>query len=83
LTRKIVYAASPAEFSTATGHVTRILGSWSGPEVISVLWSEENGRVLIGIIASAEYAYVGVISGNTFTPLNDQANTAAPDASTW
>jgi hypothetical protein len=47
-----------------------------------VLWSEENGRVLIGIIASAEYAYVGVISGNTFTPLNDQANTA-PDTSTW
>jgi hypothetical protein len=72
-----------AEFSTATGHVTRILGSWSGPEVFNVLWSDPNGRVLIGIIASADHAYVGVISGNTFTPLNDQANTAAPDTSTW
>ena len=72
-----------AEFSTATGRVTRILGSWSGPEAVNVLWSDANGRVLIGIIASADRAYVGVISGNTFTPLNDQANTAAPDASTW
>jgi hypothetical protein len=72
-----------AEFSTATGRVTRVLGSWSGPEAVSVLWSDANGRVLIGIVASADYAYVGVISGNTFTPLNDQANTAAPDTSTW
>jgi hypothetical protein len=72
-----------AEFSTETGRVIRILGHWQGTENVNVLWSDSTGRVLIGIIGSGNHAYVGVISGNTFTPLNDQPNTAAPDDSTW
>jgi len=72
-----------AEFSTATGHVVRILGHWTGIEVLNVLWSDATGRVLIGVVGSGDHAYAGVISGNTFTPLTQQPNTAAPDNITW
>ncbi len=65
------------EFSTATGHVTRIVGHWpqggpADPAVVNVLWSDPSGRVLIGTIGSAGRHWVGIISGNRFTPLNDR-----------
>ncbi len=43
---------------------------WHDPEVIDLLWSDASGRVLIGVIKSAGRNWVGVINGNTFTPLN-------------
>jgi hypothetical protein len=65
------------EFSTATGRVTRIVGHWAqdqpGDAVVeNVLWSDASGRVLIGIVGSGGGHWVGIISGNTFTPLNDR-----------
>jgi len=76
-----------AEFSTATGRLTRILGNWpssqAGPTAMDVLWSDASGRVLIGVIAAAGQTWVGVISGNGFTPLNVRWDPAAPDFGTW
>lgn len=65
------------EFSTATGRVTRIVGHWAqdqpvDPVVENVLWSDASGRVLIGIVGGGGGHRVGIISGNTFTPLNDR-----------
>jgi hypothetical protein len=69
------YTTGFPEFSVATGHLTRIVGHWHAnqwhdPEVIDLLWSDASGRVLIGAIKSAGRNWVGVISGNKFTPLN-------------
>jgi hypothetical protein len=76
-----------AEFSTATGRITRILANWpsgpAGPTVMDVLWSGFSGRVLIGAIRSEGRLRVGVISGNQFTPVPIQLNPAAPDFGTW
>jgi sigma-70-like protein len=47
-------------------------GQHVDPVVESVLWSDLSGRVLIGIISSAGRKWIGIISGNTFTPLNDR-----------
>jgi hypothetical protein len=63
------------EFSAATGRLTRILGHWHPnqshePEAIDLLWSDASGRVLIGAIHAGGRNWVGVISGNKFTPLN-------------
>ena len=64
------------EFSVATGHLARIVGDWpinqqhEPTSVVDLLWSDASGRVLIGVINSAGRYWVGVISGNTFTPLN-------------
>jgi hypothetical protein len=63
-----------AEFSARTGALTRVLWSspvgHNGPNPAEVLWSDRTGRVLIGTIESGGRWRVGVISGNTFTPLN-------------
>jgi hypothetical protein len=71
----ITFTTGFPEFSVATGHLTRVVGHWQpnqwhDPEVIDLLWSDASGRVLIGVIKSAGRNWVGVISGNTFTPLN-------------
>jgi hypothetical protein len=86
--KSIGYSTGFAEFSAATGHVTRILAHWArgqstGPRVMDVLWSDPSGRVLIGAIRSAGRLWVGVISGNEFTPLDIQVDPAAPDLGTW
>ena len=71
----ITFTTGFPEFSVATGHLARIVGhwhpnQWHDPEVIDLLWSDASGRVLIGAINSAGRNWVGVISGNTFTPLH-------------
>jgi hypothetical protein len=71
----ITFTTGFPEFSVATGHLTRVVGHWQpnqwhDPEVIDLLWSDASGRVLIGVIKSAGRNWVGVINGNTFTPLN-------------
>jgi hypothetical protein len=69
------YTTGFPEFSAATGHLTRIVGhwhpnQWHEPEIIDLLWSDASGRVLIGVIHAGGRNWVGVISGNKFTPLN-------------
>jgi hypothetical protein len=71
----ITFTTGFPEFSVATGHLTRVVGHWQpnqwhDPEAIDLLWSDASGRVLIGVIKSAGRNWVGVINGNTFTPLN-------------
>ena len=62
------------EFSATTGRLIRITGHWpqkqDDPFVYDLLWSGASGQVLIGAIHSAGRDWVGVISGNRFTPLN-------------
>jgi hypothetical protein len=77
-----------AEFSTATGRLTRILGHWAqgqqpDPMVERVLWSDASGRVLIGVISSAGRDWIGIISGNTFTPLNARWTRTAYNFGAW
>jgi hypothetical protein len=69
------YTTGFPEFSAATGHLTRILGhwhpnQWHEPLAVELLWSDASGRVLIGAIHAGGRNWVGVISGNKFTPLN-------------
>ena len=71
----ITYTTGFPEFSAATGHLTRIVGhwhpnQWHEPLVVDLLWSGASGRVLIGVIHAGGRNWVGVISGNKFTPLN-------------
>jgi hypothetical protein len=86
----IRYGTGFPEFSAVTGHVTRILGHWRyatsdghDPSVFDLLWSDASGRLLIGVIHSADRNWVGVISGNTFSPLDARWDPAAPDFGTW
>jgi hypothetical protein len=69
------------EFSTATGEVTDILGYWRFhnviPNVVGVLWSNSSGSVLIGVIPGGGNGRIGVISGNSFTPLPASAASAS------
>jgi hypothetical protein len=76
------------EYSTATGKVTHILGHWTidneTSNSVDVLWSDSSGRVIIGVIPSANgNGRVGVINGNEFTPLPAQAASVSPDSGTW
>ena len=75
------------EYSTATGKVTRILGYWTFANVgalsINVLWSNPSGSVLIAVIPTAGDGRVGVISGNTFTPISAQLADFAALSGTW
>ena len=76
-----------AEFSVRTGQLTRVLWSSPGeqnrPTAVEVLWSDRTGRVLIGTIESAGRWRVGVISGNTFTPLNLTWPEGTPEYTAW
>jgi len=71
------------EFSTATGQVTHILGHWKFHNVIpnsdGVLWSNSSGSVLIGVIPGGGHGRIGVISGDSFTPLPAAASAASAD----
>jgi hypothetical protein len=62
-----VTAAAPAEAVTALyrAHALGLIRL-----VIDLLWSDAPGRVLIGVIRAGGRNWVGVISGNKFTPLN-------------
>jgi hypothetical protein len=75
------------EYSTATGKITRILGNWKFASVgdlsVEVLWSNPSGSVLIGVIPNAGGGRVGVISGNTFTPLPAQTTPSTGLSGTW
>jgi len=76
-----------AEFSVPTGKLTRVLWSspvgQASPTAVDVLWSDRTGRVLIGTIDSGGRWRVGVISGNTFTPLNLTWPEGSPGYSAW
>jgi hypothetical protein len=58
------------------------------PNVVGVLWSNASGSVLIGVIPGGGRGRIGVISGNSFTPLPaavSAASAAAADdqSGTW
>jgi hypothetical protein len=75
------------EYSTANGKIVRIFGHWliarAGNLVVNVLWSNSSGSLLIGVIPTTGAGRVGVISGNTFTPLPGQANSPAAQSGAW
>ena len=85
----IRYSTGFPEFSAATGRVTRIVGDWPINQqhepalVVDLLWSGASGQVLIGEIHSAGRDWVGVISGNEFTPLNVQWPPGIYDFGAW
>jgi hypothetical protein len=84
----ITYSTGFPEFSAATGHLTRTVGHWPtsqqrDPSVTDLLWSDASGRMLIGVINSAGRYWVGVISGNEFTPLNAQWAPATYEFGAW
>ena len=75
----IRYSTGFPEFSAATGRSPGSWGTGTGPRAsgtirrsFDVLWSDASGRVLIGVVNSAGRNWVGVISGNKFTPLSAQ-----------
>jgi hypothetical protein len=75
------------EYSTATGKIVRILGHWTfarvGELAVNVLWSNSSGSLLIGVIPTTGDGRVGVISGNTFTPIPAQTAGVASLSGTW
>ena len=84
----ITYSTGFPEFSAVTGRLTRVVGHWpttreNNPAAVEVLWSAPSGRVLIGVVRSAGRYWVGVISGNEFTPLNVQWTLSEYDFGAW
>jgi hypothetical protein len=82
------YSTGFPEFSVTTGRLIRITGHWprkpSGdPFVYTMFWSGASGQVLIGMIHSADRDWVGVISGNRFTPLNVPSSLDTYANGTW
>ena len=66
------------EYSVATGKMARIAGDYHGqPGDIGLYWSAAAGKVLIAAIPWPGGTSVGVISGETFTPLPGTANLGA------
>jgi hypothetical protein len=61
------------KFSTATGKA-HVLGSWGLTNVqvqaFGVRWSNSSGSVLIASLPGSGNGRLGIIRGNTFTPLN-------------
>ena len=53
------------------------------PLSTTLLWSGASGQVLIGMIHSAGRNWVGVISGNRFTPLNVPSSLGTYAFGTW
>jgi hypothetical protein len=76
-----------AEFSVPSGKLTRVLWSsplgQASPTAVDVLWSDRTGQVLIGMIESGGRWRAGVISGNTFTPLNLTWPEGSSEYSAW
>jgi len=83
----ITYSTGFPEFSVTTGSLIRITGHWpqkgDDPYVYDLIWSDASGRVLIGAIHSAGRDWVGVISGNRFTPLSNRQSLGAYQFGTW
>jgi hypothetical protein len=83
----MTYSTGFPEFSVTTGRLIRITGHWprkhNDPFVYDVLWSGASGQVLIGMIHSADRDWVGVISGNRFTPLNVPSSLGTYAFGTW
>jgi hypothetical protein len=83
----ITYSTGFSEFSVTTGRLIRIMGHWpqkqEDPFVYHLLWSGASGQVLIGSIHSAGHDWVGVISGNRFTPLNTPRALGTYEFGTW
>jgi hypothetical protein len=83
----ITYSTGFSEFSVTTGRLTRITGHWpqkqEDPFVYHLLWSGASGQVLIGSVHSAGRDWVGVISGNRFTPLNTPRALGTYEFGTW
>jgi hypothetical protein len=75
------------EYSTATGKIVRVFGPWTiaraGYLAVNVLWSNPSGSLLVGVIPTTGDGRVGVISGNTFTPLPGQGNSTADQSGAW
>jgi hypothetical protein len=75
------------EFSTSTGRVVRVLGHWQlksvGALTVNVLWSNAAGSILIGAIPDSGNGRVGIIRGNTFTPVSTPANAAIGTGAAW
>ena len=76
-----------SQFSVTTGRLIRITGHWpqkqEDPFAYHLLWSGASGQVLIGSITSAGRDWVGVISGNRFTPLNTPPAMGTYEFGTW
>jgi hypothetical protein len=76
-----------SQFSVTTGRLIRITGHWpqkqEDPFAYHLLWSGASGQVLIGSIQSAGRDWVGVISGNRFTPLNTPPALGTYEFGTW
>jgi hypothetical protein len=68
-------------YSTTTGKLTAVLGVYQfqgqAPGDISLYWVNSTGRVLIGGILTPRGIRVGVINGETFTPLPGLAGLGA------
>ena len=81
------YSTGFSEFSVTTGRLIRITGHWpqkqDEPFVYHLLWSGASGQVLIGSVHSAGRDWVGVISGNRFTPLNTPRTLGTYEFGTW
>lgn len=76
------------EHSTATGRVTRVIGrltfSPAKAWAVDVLWANAPGSVLIGVVPKG-MGQLGVINGNTFTPLPmpPSAGAGAAESGYW
>lgn len=83
----ITYSTGFPEFSVATGRLIRIVGHWPQKQndtfTYDLFWSGASGQVVIGMIHSASRDWVGIISGNRFTALNDQRSLGAYAVGTW
>jgi hypothetical protein len=83
----VTYSTGFSEFSATTGRLIRITGHWpqkqEDPFVYHLLWSGASGQVLIGSVHSAGRDWVGVISGNRFTPLNTPRALGTYEFGTW
>jgi hypothetical protein len=83
----MTYSTGFPEFSVTTGRLIRITGHWprkqNDPFVYTMFWSGASGQVLIGMIHSAGRDWVGVISGDRFTPLNVPSSLGTYAFGTW
>jgi hypothetical protein len=83
----ITHSTGFPEFSVTTERLIRIAGHWprkqNDPFVYDMLWSGASGQVLIGMIHSAGRDWVGVISGDRFTPLNVPSSLGTYAFGTW
>jgi len=62
-----------ARYSTVTGEVNHAVGlvhfQGEGPTGLSLYWVNSTGNIVIGLDETADGGHVGVVNGDTFTPL--------------